>query len=348
MTSATPPAADRRFKPHAAREMAEMFDDVSGRYDFLNRVMTLGRDTAWREAMWREVPDEARVVLDLCTGSGSSLRGLRAPGRLVMGADVSLGMLEIARDQEGWIGWAPRLVAADGFHLPVRDASLDCVTIAFGIRNLRPRDQALREIARVLRPGGRLLVLEATAPSPGAFAPLHRFHLLHGLPLLGRLSPDPSAYRYLGRSILEFGTGEEFSALLEAAGFRVDRLQRFLLGATHLWACTRPRAAEPAGKAPSALQAARSSGTGVGGMPNRAALRAAEWRAWTGVQLGVAVGILVLVAWAAWSFWRVAPELPIEEWQRRGMSLVLIVGLAGFFIRSIVLLARLFGAPPRD
>jgi len=348
MTSATPPPADPRFRPHAAREMAEMFDDVSARYDFLNRVMTLGRDTAWREAMWREVPDDARVVLDLCTGSGSSLRGLRETGRLVIGADISLGMLKIARDQEGWLGWAPRLVAADAFHLPVRDASLDCVTIAFGIRNLRPRDQALHEIARVLRPGGRLIVLEATAPSPGASAPLHRFHLLHGLPLLGRLSPDPSAYRYLGESILEFGTAAEFTGLLEAQGFRVDRVRRFMLGATHLWASTRPGTRGRGEKAPSALQAAPSSGSGRGGMPTRAARRAAEWRAWTGVQLAVAVGILVLVAWAGWSFWRTAPDLPIEDWQRRGMGVVLIAGLAGFVIRSIVLLARLFGAPPRD
>src|SRR5438093_2376955 len=115
MTSADPPPADHRFKPHATREMAEMFDDVSARYDCLNRLMTLGRDAAWREAMWREVPDRARVVLDLCTGSGASLGGLRQPGRLVIGADVSLGMLRVAREQAGWPGWAPRLVAADGF-----------------------------------------------------------------------------------------------------------------------------------------------------------------------------------------------------------------------------------------
>ena len=344
MSSAAPPPADQRFKPHAAREMAEMFDDVSGRYDFLNQLMTLGRDSAWREAMWREVPDSAYVVLDLCTGSGSSLRGLRQIGRLVIGLDVSLGMLRVARAQEGWLGWAPRLVAGDGFHLPFRSSCIDCVTIAFGIRNLRPRDQALREISRVLRPGGRLIILEATAPSPGLFAPIHRFHLLHGLPLLGRLSPDPSAYTYLGRSILDFGSGDEFSALLSEAGYTVDYRQRFLLGATHLWVA-HPRAP---GEAPHALQDARGSFTRRGIVPTLSAWRTADWRAWMTLQLVVSLIVLGVVTWAITWFWSAGRGLPIQEWQRRGTLLGLTAGWVGFAIRSIVLLLRTFGAPPRD
>ncbi len=324
--------------------MAEMFDDVAARYDLLNRLMTLGRDTAWREAMWSEVPDSARVVLDLCTGSGSSLRGLRQPGRLVIGVDVSMQMLWIARHQEGWLGWAPRLVGADAFHLPVRDRSVDCVTIAFGIRNLRPQDQALREVARVLRPGGRLIVLEATAPEPGPFAPLHRFYLLHLLRWLGALSPDPSAYGYLGRSILEFGTAIEFSRRLEAESFVVERRRRFFLGATHLWVCAR----STGGNANAALQSARFAASQRGRMPTRAERRTAEWRAWTAAQLAVTLVILGAFVWAGAWFWRAASELPIEEWQRRGFKLLLIAGLVGFAVRSIVLLVRWFGAPPRD
>lgn len=343
MSSAVPPPADQRFKAHAAREMAEMFDDVSGRYDFLNQLMTLGRDSAWRDAMWREVPDSARVVLDLCTGSGSSLRGLRQIGRLVIGLDVSLGMLRVAREQEGWLGWAPRLVAGDGFHLPFRDASIDCVTIAFGIRNLRPRDHALQEVGRVLRPDGRLIILEATAPSPGPFALFHKLHLLHGLPLLGRLSPDPSAYAYLGLSILEFGSGDAFSALLTTSGYRVQHRQRFLLGATHLWVAT------PAtGEAPQTLQDARGSFPRLGNKPTLAEQRRADWRAWTVLQLAVSLAVFGVVTWAAKWFWSAESDLPIPQWQRRGVLLGLAVGWVGFAIRSIVLLLRAFGAPPRD
>ena len=139
------------------REIAGMFDDVSGRYDFLNRVMSLGQDGAWREAMWRAVPEGAHHVVDLCTGSGVSLTGLRRPGRLVVGVDASLGMLEHAAELERPTGWAPRLVCSDAFRLPLRADSIDAITVAFGMRNLRPRADALREIARVLRPGGTLV-----------------------------------------------------------------------------------------------------------------------------------------------------------------------------------------------
>src|SRR4029450_34102 len=135
-------ADDPRFAPRAARPMAEMFDDVSGRYDLLNRVMSLGLDTSWRQAMWAAVPGGAAVVLDLCTGSGVSLRGLRRPGRLVIGADVSLRMLEVASERERRTGGGARLVCADAFRLPLADRSVDAVTIAFGIRNLRPRPAA--------------------------------------------------------------------------------------------------------------------------------------------------------------------------------------------------------------
>src|SRR5258705_13787548 len=134
----TPQTSDAaRLQPRAARELGGMFDDVSGRYDLLNQIMSLGQDRVWRAAMWRAVPESARAVLDLCTGSGASLPGLRRAGRLVLGADVSLGMIERAADLERPAGWAPRLLCADAFQLPLPNASLDAVTIAFGIRNLR-------------------------------------------------------------------------------------------------------------------------------------------------------------------------------------------------------------------
>src|SRR5213593_2518051 len=212
MTSSDPAPAADRFGARASREMAGMFDAVSARYDFLNRVMSLGRDRAWRAAMWRAVPERARVVLDLCTGSGASLAG-----------------------RERGAGWAPRLVCADAFRLPLRDGALDAVTIAFGVRNLRPRAEALAEIARVTSAGGTLTVLEAVAPATGLFAPVHRFYLRHIVPLLGRISPDPSAYAYLSQSIFEFGAGPEFEDDLARAGFQVVASRSFLFGATRLW-----------------------------------------------------------------------------------------------------------------
>lgn len=319
-----------------------MFDDVSGRYDLLNRVMTLGQDTAWREAMWRRVPEGATVVLDLCTGSGVSVPGLRRPGRTVLAMDVSLQMLEVAQQEHGTPGWGPRFVCADGFRLPLADDSLDAVTVAFGVRNLRPRAAALREIARVLVPGGALVVLEATAPAPGPLSFAHRFWLRHVVPAAGRLSPDPSAYQYLSDSIFEFGAGPEFERDLEGSGFVVRERGTYLLGATSLWL------AERVGQVPdspgSALQAARP---GSGGIPQRPALvraaeqRASEARIWLGAQALVASALAAALVWALAVWVKSNADLPLSDAQRVLGWVLILGGIALFGVRALWLLLRL-------
>jgi demethylmenaquinone methyltransferase/2-methoxy-6-polyprenyl-1,4-benzoquinol methylase len=293
------------------------------------------------------VPERAHAGLDLCTGSGTSLTGLRMPGRLVIGVDVSLGMLEVARDAHGRTGWAPRLLAADGFHLPLRDGSLDAITVAFGIRNLRPRDQALREIRRVLKPGGTLAVLEATAPSPGPLAAFHRFYLAHVLPRLGRLSPDPSAYAYLARSILEFGPGESFDVDLAREGFAIDRRRSFLLGASRLWSAHRVDAGVELAGGDVALQAACDARDSGGRMPTATGRRAGEWWAWTVAQCVVAAAIFGLLAWALWTLEQVGPSLVLKGSNVGAMRAVTWVGLVGFGARTLLLIMRLMGGPPR-
>ena len=327
----------------AVREMAGMFDDVSGRYDLLNSLMTLGQDRAWRAAVWRAVPDSAAVVLDLCTGSGVSLEGLTRPGRIVLGVDASLGMLELAADEHGPWGWAPRLVCADAFRLPFRDRALDAVTIAFGMRNLRPREAALAELARVLTPGGALIVLEASAPRPGPLAPLHRFYAHRIIPLLGRLSPDPTAYRYLSGSIFEFGSGEEFERDLATGGFALVGRQSYMFGAARLWAAQRL-----AGSPGETLRFARSGTGGRGIFTQGAHPGDLEWRWWTAIQAVVSATLAGSLAWAVvtWIKWR--PALHLEPWQDHGLWLLLIAGLAGFALRAISLFLRLLGPPPSN
>ncbi len=326
-----------------------MFDDVSGRYDLLNRIMSLGQDRAWRVAMWRGVPEEAHAVLDLCTGSGVSLPGLRRPGRLVIGADVSLRMLELAADQQGRTGWAPRLVCADAFHLPLADRSVDAVTIAFGIRNLRPLADALNELARVLRPGGTLAVLEAAAPAPGPFAPFHGFYVRRVIPLAGRLSADPSAYAYLSKSIFEFGAGPEFERALASAGFTVVSSHRFMLGATRLWVTRRSsetgQKVAPPGE--SAMQNAgprRQVGVKV---PIQEEGRSSEWRVWTGVQLALALALTAALGYGLFVVVNSGASLPLTAWQRSLAWFLLVGGLLLFGVRSLVLVRRLLGPPPR-
>jgi demethylmenaquinone methyltransferase/2-methoxy-6-polyprenyl-1,4-benzoquinol methylase len=333
---AFPAAHDR-----AVREMAGMFDDVSGRYDLLNSLMTLGQDGAWRAAMGRAVPGDAGAVLDLCTGSGVALTRLARPGRVVLGVDASLRMLGMAARELPGGGWAPRLACADAFHLPLRDGALDAVTIAFGMRNLRPRGEALGEIARVLRPGGALIVLEATAPRPGPVAPVHGFYARRLIPLLGRLSPRPDAYRYLSESIFDFGSGAEFERDLAAAGFRLLRRRMYLFGAACLWTAQRL-----AGAPDEALQNARSPARGRGNFTQAEGPREREWRLWTSAQAIFSVSLTGGLAWAlvTWIKWR--PVLHLDAGQERGAWLLILAGLVGFAVRSLLLLLRLLGPPP--
>jgi demethylmenaquinone methyltransferase / 2-methoxy-6-polyprenyl-1,4-benzoquinol methylase len=348
MSEPASPAPDR-FRPHAVRELGGMFDDVSGRYDLLNRIMSLGQDRAWRAVMWRAVPEEARTVLDLCTGSGVSLTGLRRPGRLVLGVDASVRMLEVAAGLQNPFGWAPRLVCADAFHLPVRDGSLDAMTIAFGIRNLRPLDDALREIRRVLAPGGTLVVLEAAAPAPGPFAPFHAFYLRYLVPLAGRLSPDPSAYQYLSRSVFAFGAGPEFEAALTEAGFQVVARRSFLAGATRLWVAERGegggRFLPVTGK--DRMQIARPGGRDGVNVPTGPPARVGEWRVWTGVQLALSLALTTSFVWALVILINSQYALPLAGWHRPLAWLLVVGGLVAFGVRTLLLALRFVGPGPR-
>ena len=314
-----------------------MFDDVSGRYDFLNRVMTLGQDSAWRQAMWQQVPASAHRVLDLCTGSGVSLTGLRRRGRTVLGVDVSLAMLRVAAEEQAEGGWAARLACADGFRLPLRAGALDAVTVAFGIRNLRPRRAALGEIARVLTPGGRLVVLEAAAPAPGPLAPFTRAWIRHAIPLFGRLSPDPSAYRYLAESIFEFGSGPEFESDLAEAGFQLVGSRSFLFGASRLWVAERrPVVGQKATEAEHSVQGATLDPGGMAQAHRAGEDVAAEATVWRLARAVTSTALTAALGWALVVWLKLNASLPLSPPQRLGGWLLLIGGLVVFGTRSLV------------
>ncbi len=218
--------------------LGSMFSAISWRYDLLNALMSLGQDGSWRRRLVAAVPPGARV-LDLCCGSArSSAPAFARSGRRVTGLDVSFAMLERGRDWTAGRGAGFDPVHGDAFRLPFRDATFDVVTAAFGLRNLVPLPAAAREIQRVLVPGGRFLALDSVAPA-GAFAPVHGFYLRHVVPLLGRLSPDPAAYRYLSESIFDFGPPEVVAARLAQAGFEDVRAEPLMLGAVAVFAARR-------------------------------------------------------------------------------------------------------------
>lgn len=199
------------------RAVAAMFDAVAPRYDLTNTVLALGRDRSWRVATVAAVAARAdETVLDLAAGTGTSTVPLGALGAEVVGCDLSLGMLRAGKARRPGL----RLVAGDALALPFADASFDAVTMSFGLRNTTDPRAALAEIARVTRPGGRLVVCEFSAPTWGPFRRLYLGYLLGALPALSRLaSSDPAAYDYLAESIRAWPDREHLAGMLRDSGF---------------------------------------------------------------------------------------------------------------------------------
>ncbi len=202
----------------------EMFDAISPRYDLLNRLLSASLDRSWRNRAVALLPPAGRV-LDLCAGTGDLslvLRRRMGPEAAVVSADFSRRMLLLALPKvAGALGQGGGVVQADARSLPWPARSYDAVAVAFGIRNVYPPAAGLREIARVLRPGGHLLVLEFFGPRQGYLRPLFSLYFRHLLPRLGRLvSGDSQAYRYLPESVARFADRQEFARLLAEAGLR--------------------------------------------------------------------------------------------------------------------------------
>ncbi len=219
MTAATP-------TPGAPEKAAvrSMFDRIAPRYDLLNRLLSAGTDVRWRRRAvdLLELEPSARV-LDLCTGTADLLVEAlgRDPGRSGLGVDLSQAMLTrgAAKLRRRGLQGRAGLVGGDGEHLPVAEGRFDGALVAFGIRNVGDPRAALGEVHRVLRPGGRFVVLEFSLPA-GLLAPVYRLYFTGVLPLIGGLvSGDRSAYSYLPASVAGFPTPEEFGALMKDAGF---------------------------------------------------------------------------------------------------------------------------------
>jgi demethylmenaquinone methyltransferase/2-methoxy-6-polyprenyl-1,4-benzoquinol methylase len=232
---------------HATLGSGQMFDGIAAKYDFVNRVISLGIDQSWRRRTVRalELTSGARV-LDLATGTGdlALLAANAEPTSRVVGLDPSDKMLEIARakvEKAGLLGRV-ELVTGDAETLPFPDASFDGVCMAFGIRNVPDRDRALREMARVTRPGGKVAILELSEPRGGILGPLARFHVHTVVPYMGALLSGAPEYRYLQRSIAAFPPAEEFAERMQLAGFRVEPPHALTFGVCHLYVGTRPEA----------------------------------------------------------------------------------------------------------
>ena len=206
-----------------------MFDRIAPRYDLLNRVMTLQVDQAWRRRLLRDLaPRAGEALLDLCAGTMdvADLARRGTPGLRVIGADFSFQMLRRGVEKTGLPA-----SQADAMALPFHDAGFDLATVTFGMRNLERYEVGLAELARVLKPGGRLGVLEFFRPESAGPRLVHGLYNRLALPVLGRvLSPDPEAYRYLVESMERFASRPEFEAAAARAGFGSVRGQTLFPG----------------------------------------------------------------------------------------------------------------------
>jgi demethylmenaquinone methyltransferase/2-methoxy-6-polyprenyl-1,4-benzoquinol methylase len=191
-----------------------MFDRIAPVYDVMNRAMTAGLDRRWRKLTVAAVVHPEDRVLDACCGTGDLAIEARRAGATVTGLDFSERMLERARQKDSSIEW----LQGDALALPFDGASFDAATVGFGVRNLENLEAGLHELARVLRPGGRLAILEITQPR-GVLAPFYRLWFDVLIPAAGKVLPGGSAYTYLPASVRRFPGPDELAERMRDAGF---------------------------------------------------------------------------------------------------------------------------------
>ncbi len=202
----------------APADVAAMFDEVADRYDVTNDVLALGQTRRWRKAVVDAVaPQPGEMILDLAAGTGTSSAPFERAGATVIPTDFSLGMLRVGKARQPGLAF----VAGDGMALPFHDGVFDAATISFGLRNIHDRMAGLRELARVVRPGGRLVVCEFSHPTWAPLRTVYSEYLMKALPTVARrTSSNPDAYVYLAESIRAWPAQAELATDIAECGWK--------------------------------------------------------------------------------------------------------------------------------
>lgn len=230
-----------RQDPGAKKEqVARMFNNISGHYDFLNHFLSMGIDRAWRRkaiGLLRE--SQPKMILDVATGTGDfAIEALRLNPDRVVGVDIAEGMLDVGRHKlrERKLDDRIELKFGDSENLPFEDNIFDAVIVAFGVRNFENLVAGLREMHRVVKPGGQVVILEFSKPSKFPMKQLYNVYFTAILPLLGRwISRDSSAYRYLPESVKAFPDGQQFLDVLTTSGYKNPQCTPLTFGISSLY-----------------------------------------------------------------------------------------------------------------
>ncbi|GAA3535257.1 demethylmenaquinone methyltransferase [Aeromicrobium flavum] len=221
------------------RDVARMFDTVAARYDLTNDVLSLGRDRQWRKRVVETVaPQRGERILDLAAGTGTSSAPFAEAGAHVVPCDFSIGMLEVGKQQYPGLDFT----AGDGMRLPFADGVFDAVTISFGLRNIHDPLQGLRELLRVTRPGGRVVVCEFSTPTWKPFETVYSNYLMRALPPIARaVSSNPESYVYLAESIRSWPDQRGLAIRMTEAGWGPVTWQNLTGGIVAVHRAERPQ-----------------------------------------------------------------------------------------------------------
>jgi demethylmenaquinone methyltransferase / 2-methoxy-6-polyprenyl-1,4-benzoquinol methylase len=230
--------------PGRKEQVQVMFNDIAGKYDLLNHLLSMGIDRGWRKKLVRLMSlDHPKQILDMATGTADlAIAAMAAKPDHITGTDIAEEMLAIGREKVNKLGLGEKitLLKADSENLPFEDARFDAAMVAFGVRNYENLPKGLSEMCRVLKPGSKAFILEFSKPRNFPVKQLFGFYSRYMLPLIGRMvSKHSSAYTYLPESVAAFPKDEEFLKIMRTSGFRDAKLISLSFGITNLYIGTR-------------------------------------------------------------------------------------------------------------
>ncbi len=220
-------------------QVATMFNNIAPKYDFLNHVLSMGIDIKWRNRVNKMLHSEkVESILDIATGTGDLALTLHKENVKIKGLDISEGMLEVGRQKikEKGLEKDIEFILGDAENMPFPDNNFDAITVAFGVRNFANLEKGLKEMRRVLKPNGRVFVLEFSQPTSVPFKQIYNFYSRNILPTIGRIiSNDKAAYTYLPESVAAFPYGDEFLKIMNTCGFKENACRPVTMGIASIY-----------------------------------------------------------------------------------------------------------------